>query len=303
MFREGYFRPHVTAAEQRGRADIAARKLAKQGQILLPIHLEGRDIARTFWGKSWCKNLESYSDYENRLPRGRSYVRNGCVLDLQLSQGVVKALVKGTRLYRVHVTIAPIEAAAWKALKGECSRKVGSLMDLLQGKLSASVMEAITRRETGLFPKPSEIQFECSCPDWAGMCKHVAAALYGVGARLDHSPELLFVLRRADHLELITDATESVMAGVTMGEPATLASGDLAQVFGIEMESFAPAPSAPVRVEKRSPPRKVPAVAKAHQARAKQKAAAPKSGRRPPTIVVEKGGRSKPGPEERRGKA
>ncbi|HEY0790381.1 MAG TPA: hypothetical protein VGD78_04885 [Chthoniobacterales bacterium] len=268
MFWERDFRPYVSAAEQRERAEKAARKLAKKGQTLTPVHVEGRNLTRTFWGKSWGANLEAYSDYQTRLPRGRSYVRNGCVLDLQISPGVVKALVQGTQLYRGQVTIAPVPAAAWKALKGECSRQVGSLMDLLQGKLSASVMAAITQPDTGLFPKPSEIRFECSCPDWAGMCKHVAAALYGIGTRLDQSPELLFVLRQADHLELISDATASVTAGVATAGPATLASDDLAQVFGIEVEPLAP--SAGLSVKKSGKP------------------ASPKSPRRRPSVPAKR---------------
>jgi len=123
-------------------------------------------------------------------------------------------------------------------LINECAGRVGSLIDLLQGKLSPQVMEIITRRETGLFPKPSEIGLDCSCPDWAGMCKHVAATLYGIGARLDESPELLFALRGVDQLELVTAATESVTAGAStsLDSCATLNCGNLEEIFGIEIE-------------------------------------------------------------------
>ena len=240
----GYQPVYVSVAEKRKRAEAAARKLTKSGQRLQPICITGREIATTFWGKAWCRNLEAYSDYETRLPRGRSYVRNGCVLDLQISPGSVKALVSGTHVYKVNITIAPVTAAAWKALKRECAGQVGSLIDLLQGKLSEAVMKIITSPESGLFPKPSEIKFDCSCPDWAGMCKHVAAALYGVGARLDHRPELLFLLRGADHAELIAEATESITAGPQSQDAGTLAAGDIAEVFGIEIDS-APADTKP----------------------------------------------------------
>src|SRR5271165_1662959 len=232
------FRPYVSAAEKRRRAKKAANALEKRGQKLNPVRVDGRTIARSFWGKAWCENLESYSDYENRLPRGRTYVRNGSVVDLQIAPGVIKALVSGSALYRITITIKPVKQVAWKALKTDCAGRVGSLMDLLQGKLSAQVMEIITRRETGLFPRPREIGLSCSCPDWAGMCKHVAATLYAVGARLDQNPELLFALRGADHLELVTEATESVTIGVSssLDGSATLTGANLTEIFGIEIE-------------------------------------------------------------------
>jgi uncharacterized Zn finger protein len=238
---EWSFRPHVSAAEKRRRANRAANALEKKGQKLNPVRVDGRTISRSFWGKAWCENLESYSDYENRLPRGRTYVRNGSVVDLQIAPGVIDALVSGSALYRIRITIKPVKPAAWKALKTDCAGRVDSLMDLLQGKLSAQVMEIITRRETGLFPRPAEIGLDCSCPDWAGMCKHVAATLYAVGARLDESPELLFVLRGADHLELVTEATESVTTGVSTPPDgsATLTGENLEEVFGIEIEPAA----------------------------------------------------------------
>src|SRR5580692_4935508 len=232
------FRPYVSAAEKRRRAKKAANALEKKGQKLNPIRVEGRTIARSFWGQAWCDNLESYSDYENRLPRGRTYVRNGSVVDFQIAPGVIKALVSGSDLYRITIKIQPVQQAEWKALKTECAGRVGSLIDLLQGKLSAQVMEIITRREKGLFPRPGEIGLKCSCPDWAGMCKHVAATLYAVGVRLDESPELLFALRGADHFELVTEATKSVTshASTPTDGSATLTGENLEEIFGIEIE-------------------------------------------------------------------
>jgi uncharacterized Zn finger protein len=228
----------VSAAQKRLRAQKSAKDLGKNGRKLNPVRIEGRAIARSFWGKAWCENLESYSDYANRLPRGRTYLRNGSVVDFQIVPGEIRALVSGSDLYRITIKIQPVQKAEWKALKVDCAGRVGSLIDLLQGKLSAQVMEIITRRETGLFPRPVEIDLSCSCPDWAGMCKHVAATLYAVGVRLDESPELLFVLRGADHLELVTEATESVINGVSspLSDSTTLADESLEEVFGIEIE-------------------------------------------------------------------
>jgi uncharacterized Zn finger protein len=239
---EWSFRSYVSAAEKRRRSEKAADAHERNGRKLSPVRIDGRMIAKSFWGKAWCSNLESYSGYySNRLPRGRSYVRNGSVIDLQIAPRVVSALVSGSDLYQVKININPVKQVAWKALKKECAGHVGSLIDLLQGRLSAHVMEIITRRDTGLFPKPVEIGLNCSCPDWAEMCKHVAATLYAVGARLDQSPELLFVLRGADHLELISEATESVTSDVLTSSDSsgTLLESSLEEVFGIEIDPSA----------------------------------------------------------------
>ncbi len=235
------FKPYVSAGEKRRRASKAATTLEREGQKLNPIRVEGRTISRSFWGKAWCENLESYSDLQNRLPRGRTYLRNGSVVDFQIVPGEIRALVYGSDLYQIAIKIEPVQQAEWKALKSDCAGRVSSLLDLLQGKLSAEVMEIMTRRETGLFPRPTEIGLSCSCPDVAGMCKHAAAALYAVGVRLDKSPELLFVLRGADHLELVTEATQSVTPGVsTLSEGSAPLTGDsLEEIFGIEIEPVA----------------------------------------------------------------
>jgi uncharacterized Zn finger protein len=250
------FRSYVSAAERRRRAQKAAIALENKEQKLNPIRVEGRTIARSFWGQAWCENLESYSDYENRLPRGRTYVRNGAVVDFQVAPGVITALVSGSALYRITITIEPVQQAAWTALKTDCAGRVGSLIDLLQGKLSAQVMEIITRRETGLFPRPDEIGLNCSCPDWAGMCKHVAATLYAVGVRLDESPELLFALRGADHFELVTEATKSVTSQVSTPPDGstTLTGENLEEIFGIEIEPAVLQPK-PVPISKLPRPR------------------------------------------------
>ena len=173
-----------------------AATLAKKGSKLVPVRVTGRDIATTFWGKAWCENLESYSDFANRLPRGRTYLRNGSVIDLQVNRGHVTAQVSGSDIYRVEVKIRELTDSVWKIIKRDCAESIHSLLDLLQGRFSQGVMERLTRPRDGLFPQPKEISMRCSCPDSAVLCKHVAAVLYGVGARLDKEPELLFQLRR-----------------------------------------------------------------------------------------------------------
>ena len=185
-------------------------KLKKKGHPVSPVVIEGRTIAKTFWGKAWCENLERYSDFANRLPRGRTYVRNGSVVDLQIAPGEVKALVSGSEIYKVAVKVAPVPKARWKSICKDCAGAIDSLVELLQGRFSKGVMERICRQKTGLFPSPAEIELSCSCPDWAAMCKHVAAVLYGIGARLDQQPELLFRLRKVDEKELIAKAGKAL---------------------------------------------------------------------------------------------
>ncbi|HSZ56913.1 MAG TPA: hypothetical protein VK797_14700 [Tepidisphaeraceae bacterium] len=234
-----WFRPYVSVAKRRANAMREVKRLAKKGRKIEPVEIEGRTIASSFWGEAWCDNLESYSDFSNRLPRGRTYVRNGSVVDLQIEPGKVTSLVSGSDLYRISIKIKPLASGRWKELQSRCAGQIGSLVELLQGKLSSSVMQIVTARDGGLFPKPAEIEMSCSCPDWAGMCKHVAATLYGVGNRLDHQPELLFKLRQVDHLELIAQATmPTPKAGAR--KTRRIADEKLADVFGIELESPLP---------------------------------------------------------------
>jgi uncharacterized Zn finger protein len=241
------FRPYVPVAKRRAQAAREVEKRRKKGQTITPVVIEGRAIAHTFWGKAWCDNLESYSDYENRLPCGRTYVRNGSVVDLQIKPGKITALVSGSELYNVTVDIAALPDKEWRSIKARCAGQIGSLVELLQGRLSKGVMDVVTAHDGGLFPKPRDIKMRCSCPDRAGMCKHLAAVLYGVGARLDHQPELLFVLRQVDHLELIEEAVPQTVNKPATGK-RTLAESAVADVFGIELApAEAAEPAAPKR--------------------------------------------------------
>ena len=255
-----HFPPYVSVAKRRANAAQAAKKMAKGGRALAPVQMTGRAIARTFWGKSWCANLEAYSDYENRLPRGRSYVRNGSVIDLRLDAGKVSGLVQGSHLYKIEIGIAALPPKAWGQFTRRCAGKVTNLLDLLQGRLSKEILQEIATPGTGLFPAPKEIKLSCSCPDWAEMCKHVAAVLYGVGARLDVQPELFFTLRGVDVQDLITTASAtatSSLAGATAADLA-LTDTDLSALFGVEIESPASAPVPPRKkaAAKKSAPRK-----------------------------------------------
>lgn len=237
------WKPYVTVAQRRRKAEREVAQRKKKGQAISPVVVEGRTIAKTFWGQSWCENLERYSDYANRLPRGRTYVRNGSVVDLRIESGAIHALVSGSALYEVRLKIAPVAPAHWKAICADCTGAIDSLVELLQGRFSKGVMERICRKGQGLFPAPAEIQLACSCPDWAGMCKHIAAVLYGVGARLDHQPELLFRLRAVDEKDLIASAgTAGSLASPVPGKGKVLAGEDLADIFNIDMAAPEAAP-------------------------------------------------------------
>jgi uncharacterized Zn finger protein len=230
------WKPYVPVAERRRKAALQVQKLAKKGEAVTPVIVEGRTIARTFWGKSWCNNLERYSDYESRLPRGRTYVRNGSVVDLKIARGEIAAKVSGSEIYTVRIAIEPASPAVWKAMCKDCAGSIDSLVELLQGRFSKGVMERVCLPGKGLFPSPKEIELSCSCPDWADMCKHVAAVLYGVGARLDASPELLFTLRGVDHTELLAKAGEGLpLARKPVSSKRVMAGGDLGAIFGVEM--------------------------------------------------------------------
>jgi uncharacterized Zn finger protein len=254
------WRPYVPVAERRARALKKLAGLQKKGLCIQPVEIEGRKIAQTFWGEAWCDHLESFSDYENRLPRGRTYVRNGSVCHLDISRGEVHAIVSGSELYTVTVAIKTLAPKKWQNVKNRCVGQIGSLLELLQGRFSKNVMAVVTDRQNGLFPLPGEIRLQCSCPDWAVMCKHVAAVLYGVGARLDEAPELLFLLRGVDHEELIgAEVGLAAAAAGAKGGRRRIAEDALADVFGIEMPANvtpAGAKAAPRRAEAPLQPRK-----------------------------------------------
>jgi uncharacterized Zn finger protein len=232
--------PYVSVAKKRRQAEREVAKLKKRGRSIAPVKVEGRTIAKSFWGQAWCTNLERYSDYENRLPRGRSYVRNGSVVDLQIARGEVAAMVAGSDLYKIKIAISPVKTSRWRAICRDCAGTIDSLVELLQGRLAKGVMDRVCREGDGLFPSPAEIKLSCSCPDWADMCKHVAAALYGVGARLDEKPQLLFVLRGVDENELIAGAgTDLLLSKATPYGAKVLDHGDVAALFGLEMAETA----------------------------------------------------------------
>lgn len=237
---------YVPVAERRRKAAAEMAQLEKKGHKSSPVCIVGKAITTTPWGTAWCTNLENYSDFSNRLPRGRTYVRNGSVVDLQINAGTVAARVSGSSIYRTSVTIHPLKAAAWKTLCSDCAGGIDSLVELLQGRFDRGVMARMCRHGDGLFPSPKEITFTCSCPDDAYLCKHVAAALYGIGARFDHQPELLFTLRQVNASELVLKAGTSLSRTTTTSE-RTLNTDDVGALFGLEMDAAPVAPKRPAK--------------------------------------------------------
>lgn len=271
-----YWKRYVPVAQRRRKADREVARLKKSGQKLEPVFIEGRTIASTFWGKAWCENLESFSDYENRLPRGRTYVRNGSVVDLQVERGKILALVSGSEIYQVNITIQALDAARWQEIKRRCAGAIGSLVELLEGKLSKGVMQVVASKGDGLFPEPGELKLGCSCPDWARMCKHVAAVLYALGARLDLRPEALFLLRGVDPSEMVEAA---VLGGSRSGSTPELECDDLAALFGIDLgESETPAST------RQPSKKKAPSDAPIAEVKARRMARASRGGGERPTV-------------------
>ena len=245
----GYFPPYVPVAEKKARTARKLKELSKKNPDLKPVVLQGTKIARTWWGKAWNANLERYADYHNRIGRGRSYVRHGAVLDLQIAHGEARALVQGSqsRPYSVIVSIKTIKKERWQAILSQCQGMLESLQELIGGNFPRAIGEIFTHKETGMFPTPREIAFTCSCPDWAGMCKHVAATLYGIGARLDEAPELFFRMRNVEIGGLIQQAVsghkEKLLARAARKSSRVLDEIDLSATFGIELQRDAVAAS------------------------------------------------------------
>ena len=272
------YAPYVPAATRRANAAKAAKKMVAKGEALDPVAISGRKIATSFWGQAWCDNLESYSDYFNRLPRGRTYARNGSVIDLKIQAGSITGLVQGSSLYRIKITIQPLKQPQWAEFKKDCAGQIFSLLDLVQGRLDKALLQQITKRPGGLFPAPKEIKLSCDCPDGASMCKHVAAVLYGVGARLDRSPELFFTLREVDMAELISAASDSVASDSPSS--GDLDPDDLSAIFGVDMDpgaATASAPSPPSKKKATKPAAKKAAASKKVALPAKKKPMAKKT--------------------------
>jgi len=257
---------YVCVAEKKALAAKKLEKLKKKREVN-PVVLSGKALARTWWGKAWNENLERYADYSNRIGRGRSYVRHGAVLDLQVREGEIIALVQGSRSkpYEIIIAVKKLNKDTWSAVTASCAGMIDSLSELIEGQFPKAMAETFMQQGTGLFPSPKEINLKCSCPDWATMCKHVAAALYGVGARLDEDPSLFFTLRGVDTASLIKKTVESkagsLLEKAKKKTSRTIEDSELSALFGIELVEGPAATSrlnGPKQVEVKATPGKGP---------------------------------------------
>lgn len=212
-------------------------KLKQKDPSISPIVIEGKKIAKTFWGISWNKNLESYADFHNRIARGSAYLKNGMVVDLKILEGRVKSLVNGTDLYEVQIDINKLSNESWNNITKNCSHKIENIERLASGVFPEELKEIFLKKGDGLFPSPKEIKMSCTCPDWAVMCKHVAATLYGVGAKLDADPLIFFKLRGVDFSELLTKSIEEKMESMLKNSNKKtnriIENKDISELFGI----------------------------------------------------------------------
>ncbi len=236
------YKKRVTVGELKLKAEKNLQKFKKKNPDINPVLIEGTKIAKNWWGKAWNDNLERYSDYENRIGRGKSYLKNGMVLDLRIEEGIAAAIVQGSRIkpYDANIYIEPLKKKIWESIVKDCQGKIESLQELIEGKFPKELSELLTAKGKGLFPAPDEIGFECSCPDWADMCKHIAAVLYGIGARIDNNPELLFTLRGVNIDELITKSvekkSEELLKKSTKKSKRAILDEDISGIFGIDMD-------------------------------------------------------------------
>ena len=226
-----------TTSELKKRSAESIKKEKEKGSALEPVFVTGRTIAKNWWGQAWCRNLEQYADYASRLDRGKRYIRTGAVLDLKIEKGKIRAKVQGTRKtpYKVEIRIGPLSEEKCQEIIKKCSRKIENLESLLSGTFPEELKE-LFQGNNGLFPEPKEISFNCSCPDWALLCKHVAAALYGVGVRLDNDPALFFQLRgiNMDHFIDITLANKVETMLENAGNfSSRIIEGNVDSLFGV----------------------------------------------------------------------
>jgi uncharacterized Zn finger protein len=231
----GYYSKPSVASQQK-QAEKRKKQLEKKLGELQSIVIQGGKIAKTWWGIAWNKNLESYADFENRIGRGRSYCKNGFILDLRVAEGEITAQVSGSSIYEVMIKIDKLSEKKWGKICAACAKRVENIGALVEGKFPQELADVFMKQGEGLFPTPREIHMYCDCPDIARLCKHIAAALYGVGARLDSDPLLFFKLRGVDPGELIKKSIEEKMQSllVNAGKKSkrVIADGDVERIFG-----------------------------------------------------------------------
>ena len=228
---------YTTMDDLKRLAKKSTERLTKKGLILEPVHLVGNKIAKNWWGISWIDNLEKYSDYINRLPRGKKYLKSDCILDLKIKKGRIDAIVQGSssKPYEVCVHIKVLNKEKIEDIVQLCENRIESIENLINGKFPDTLKEVFIGKN-GLFPSPNEIEFDCSCPDYASLCKHVASVLYAIGAKFDTDPRLFFELRGIDVNQFIKKAVDNSIEKLLVEKNKServIAEEDMDRLFGI----------------------------------------------------------------------
>jgi uncharacterized Zn finger protein len=226
-----------SARASRGQRQLDERRAAGAPlRVVTPSHRQA--LSDTPWGQAWNRHLMEHSHYASRMPRGRTLLRKGSVMDLDVSPGVITAIVAGTQVYDITIKVAPLDEDRWAAIQRACHGRIANVVDLLSGDVSPEVMRTVTHPEEGLFPQPSDLRCICRCPDESDLCEHSAAVLYAVGIHLDDHPSALFSLRHAAPDALVAQDTATAIAHLTAAPSdvsTTLARTDLADLFGIQL--------------------------------------------------------------------
>ncbi|MBO4336878.1 MAG: hypothetical protein J5842_02240 [Lachnospiraceae bacterium] len=233
-----YDQPSAQDLKQKAMASV--RRAGKKGKDYEPVICRNKRgaLCNSWWGQAWCDNLERYADYASRLDRGRSYVRSGTIIDLKIDGGKVTAKVQGRRRtpYKVEVRVGRLSEENCQKIIDRCIRRIESLETLAKGEFPEELKELFTE-DGALFPTPKEISFSCSCPDWAMMCKHVAAVMYGIGLRFDENPFYFFKLRGIDPDRFIDVAVENrverMLANADVVSDRIIEDADFTELFGV----------------------------------------------------------------------
>ncbi len=211
--------------------ELAAARLAAlqaEGEELHPVVGCSRALARHFWGKAWMRQLARCESGGYALAPGRSLLRHGCVLDVRLAPGLIRARVGAQRLEEVELRLAPLDAERQEELVQLCQGRIDSLVSLMEGRVDEAVLAPLCDPERGLLPQPADWSMSCTCADWSEPCPHAAAAIYAAGILIDAEPALLFSLRSFDPSSLLQPADQAATADFD--------AAGLGQLFGIELD-------------------------------------------------------------------
>ncbi len=218
----------LRAAELETLAAARLAELQAAGEELHPVVSRSRALVSHFWGKAWMRHLAACEAGGLCLAPGRTLLRHGCVLDVQLAPGLIRARVSTQRLEEVELHLAPLDEERQAELVQLCQGRIDSLVSLMEGRVDETVLAPLCDPQLGLLPEPADWRMHCSCADWAEPCPHAAAAIYAAGVLIDADPSLLFTLRSLDPATLLRPTAQA--------EASDFAAGDLGKLFGIELD-------------------------------------------------------------------